>query len=139
VRGYGPTALVAETSYVSNTITPRGAIESTRTWSSVEVVAEAIALASKSIGLVYVERLGDDLFRWSPAHKGGAYPLTRIVAKFLEVDYKRIYIGFRTVDGAAVLCDDPANVEEPTAWCFLNFDGSRKQLNLTDVIRRELV
>jgi hypothetical protein len=51
--------------------------------------------------IVYVERLGE-AWRWSLAHQGGLYPLLRITARFLRVDYDRIAIGARAVDGWSV-------------------------------------
>jgi hypothetical protein len=41
-----------------------------RTWSALNEVAEAVAAASESEPIVYVERLGD-VYRWSLATKGG--------------------------------------------------------------------
>jgi hypothetical protein len=52
------------------------------------------------------------------------YPLLRISARFLRVDYHRIFIGFREVaDRVYVLCKDIDNVEEPDAWAVPDFDG----------------
>jgi hypothetical protein len=94
-------------------------VQSCRTWSALHVVAEALAAASETESIVYVERLGD-LYRWSLATKGGGYPLLRITARFLDADYSRIYVGFRTLpDGTAILCEDPSNVDVPDRWKLL--------------------
>jgi hypothetical protein len=70
-----------------------------------EDVAEALFVASEREGSVYVERF-DDCYRWSLAHRGGAYPLLRITARFLQMDYTALAVGFRTVlDGWTVLGD----------------------------------
>ena len=61
-----------------------------------------------------------DRFRWSLAHPGGGYPILRIAARFLRVDYARIFVGFRTLDnGMAILCEDPTGIDEPDAWAVL--------------------
>jgi len=94
-------------------------IRSTREWSSLEEVALAVSVASESERRIYVERRSD-LYRWSLAHPGGGYPILRITARFLRVDYQRIFVGFRTLpDGTAILCDDPSVVEEPDVWAIL--------------------
>ena len=91
--------------------------------SSLDEVAEAVAAATEYEKHVYVERL-DNSYRWSLTHPGGMYPLLRITARFLQVDYHRIVIGFRAVaEGVYVLCEDPANPDEPDAWAVLDFDG----------------
>jgi hypothetical protein len=76
--------------------------------SSLADVAEAVAVAAKHERRVYVERV-DGNYRWSFTHPGGGYPLLRITARFLCVDYTRIMVGYRTVtEGVCVLCADPA-------------------------------
>jgi hypothetical protein len=98
-------------------------IQSSRTWSALKVVAEAVAAASETEQVVYVERRGGE-YRWSLAAKGGGYPLLRISARFLGVDYRGIYVGFRTLpNGTAVLCEDPSNVEMPDKWTLLKLSG----------------
>lgn len=60
-------------------------------------VAEAIAEYARSGGrTVYVERSGDR-FRWSPAVRGGGYPLLRVVARFLECPHTDITVGVEPV------------------------------------------
>ena len=46
------------------------AIRSTRDWSSLFDVAEAVSIATEDESQVYVERLGS-LYRWSLVHRGG--------------------------------------------------------------------
>jgi len=63
---------------------------------------------------IYVERR-DDAYRWSIAHRGGAYPLLRELARFLDVPYESIILPFGTVDGwAMVLAPDLSG--PPDAW-----------------------
>lgn len=63
-----------------------------------------------------------DLYRRSLTHRGGAYPLLRITARFLDADYRRIYVGFRSLpDGTAIICEDPVNVDTADAWGVLEF------------------
>ena len=94
-------------------------IQSTSTWSSLEEVALAVSVASESEHRIYVERRSN-LFRWSLAHPGGGYPILRITARFLHVDYRRIFVGFRSLpDGMAIMCDDPSVVEKSDVWAIL--------------------
>jgi len=99
-------------------------IQSSRTWSALEVVAQAVSVASGTERRIYVERRAD-LYRWSLAHPGGGYPLLRVTARFLGVDYHRIYVGFRTLpDGTAIICEDPGGVEEPDGWSLLDLPAA---------------
>src|SRR5438552_17741547 len=85
-------------------------------------VAEAVAVASEQERRLYVERIGDG-YRWSLTHPGGGYPLLRLTARFLRVDYPRITVGFRTVAaGVYVLSADPQSPAVPAEWTLLNFD-----------------
>jgi hypothetical protein len=86
-------------------------------------VAEAVSAATEHETQIYVERLSDG-WRWSPAIRGGAYPLLRITARFLRVDHNRIMIGFRTLpNGSAVLCDDPKVVRTPEVAAVIDFEA----------------
>ena len=95
-------------------------LESTRTWSSIDEVAEAVAAAREAGSRqVYVEVRGD-LHRWSTVGNKGGYPLLRVPARFLGVDHRRISVGFRTLDdGIAILCEDPGHVEAPDRWALI--------------------
>ena len=91
-------------------------------WSSVEEVAEAISHATDHERSIYAERLGCR-YRWSLVHPGGAYPLLRISARYLRINYTKIVIGFRTLDnGLAVLWDSRADQTPPDRWTILTFD-----------------
>jgi hypothetical protein len=71
-------------------------------------VADAVVAYSSTYGEpVYVERVEDDLYRWSPAHRGGMYPLARVLARFLKCDHHDITIGFVTVEGGWAVVGDP--------------------------------
>jgi hypothetical protein len=86
-------------------------------------VSEAVCVATQDEHQIHVEKLGD-AWRWSLTHPGSGYPLLRITARFLGVDYHRISVGFRTVKkGVCVLSDDPSQVTVPEAWVVLKFDG----------------
>ena len=92
-------------------------------WSPLDVVAEAISEATEHERRVYAERLGDQ-FRWSFVHPGGGYPLLRITARYMGVDYHRIIVGFRTLEnGLAILFDDRADETPPDRWAILNFQA----------------
>jgi hypothetical protein len=81
--------------------------------SSLDDVAEAVAVASEDERRIYIERV-DGGYRWSLTHPGGGYPLLRITARFLRVDYTRIM----------VVCSDPANPTSAEAWAVVEFDGA---------------
>jgi hypothetical protein len=106
--------------------------------SSLDEVAEAVSVATKDETRVYVERIGNS-YRWSLTHPGGGYPLLRIAARFLRVDYHRIFIGFRTVaDGVVVLSEDPDKAEDPDAWAVIDFDGPAEPAHVAERIVRAL-
>jgi hypothetical protein len=76
-------------------------------------------------------------YRWSLMHLGGSYPLLRITARFLRVDYTRITVGFRAVaDGVYVLCADPEQPTRAVAWAVVDFarptspEGARQSIQL---------
>ena len=69
---------------------------------SIDTVAEAIAAASELPGAFLVERLPGG-WRWSPAHTGGPYPLLRITARFLHMDYAALMVQAGGVEGRSVL------------------------------------
>ena len=95
-------------------------IQSIRTWSPLAAVADAVSVASAVENRIYIERLGDR-YRWSLSSKGGSYPLLRVTARFAEVDYQRIVVGFRTLpDGTAIICDDPGAVVLADAWALVD-------------------
>jgi hypothetical protein len=91
--------------------------------SPLDRVAEAVAVATEHERRIYVERV-EDGYRWSLTHAGGGYPLLRITARFLSVDYTRIMVGCRTVaDGVCVLCADPSEPTSAESWAVVEFDG----------------
>ncbi len=92
-------------------------------WSPLEEVGEAISVATEKFHDIYVERRGDQ-YRWSLATKGGPYPLLRITAKYLQVDYLSIIVGFRQVgDGWCVQIVDEID-KEPDTWTVMSFEQS---------------
>jgi hypothetical protein len=106
--------------------------------SSLEEVTEAVAVASENEARLYVERIGSN-YRWSLTHSGGMYPLLRITARFLRVDYHRIVIGFRAVaEGVYVLCEDRAKPMEPDAWAVIDFDGPAERADARNCIVQAL-
>jgi hypothetical protein len=71
---------------------------------------------------IYVERVGDG-YRWSLTHPGGGYPLLRITARFLRVEYARVMVPFRTVTaGVCVVCRDPQEASSAKRWAVIQFD-----------------
>ena len=103
-------------------------------WSPLEVVAEAVSAASETERRLYVERRSG-LYRWSLAHSGGAYPLLRIAARFLGIDYHRNYVGFRTLpDGTTILCDDPERPERADEWSLIDLRGCVDVATAVDLI-----
>ena len=113
-------------------------IQSNRAWSSLDDVATAVSVASQGSDRLYVERKGT-LFRWSLAHPGGGYPILRITARFLKVDYQRIFVGFRTLpNGDAIICENPNSYEAPDAWTSieqdLSFSADEAQAFINDAL-----
>ncbi len=88
--------------------------------SPLEEVAVAVAIASlEGAGDIYVERT-KGRYRWSLAHRGGPYPLLRIVARFLHVDHQLAMIGYWTTpDGWCIWIKDPGARVEPDAFAVL--------------------
>jgi hypothetical protein len=88
---------------------------------SLEEVAAAVAVAvAEGERDIYVERSRDH-YRWSLCSRGGPYPLPRITARFLQVDYRLAFIGFYTVPGDwCILVKDPSAWVEPDAWAVLS-------------------
>lgn len=85
-----------------------------------EDVAEAVSVATEKFHDIYVERLGD-LWRWSVATKGGAYPLLRITARYLQMDPYSLVSGYRQVAGGWFV-QLVENDTEPDVWSVLRFD-----------------
>ena len=112
-------------------------IKSSRDWSTIETVAMAVSVATEFQTKVYVERLGDR-YRWSLIHRGGPYPLLRITAKYLQVDYHSIIVGCREVgDGWSGLNGNETEPLEPDAWAVLTFAGPTTATDVGARIRQE--
>lgn len=106
--------------------------------SSLDEVAEAVAVATEDEKRVYVERIGNS-YRWSLTHPGGMYPLLRIAARFLRMEYHGLVIGFRAVTkGVFVLCREPTHAEAPDAWVVIEFDGPTERADVRRRIARAL-
>ena len=114
---------------MSTTSAPFGVI------STLPAVARAIAEASGPRSLFYVERFGDR-YRWSPAHRGGPYPLLRETAKLLAADPHRLIVHFRPIGPAGFDKDgiwqgisalDFDDVTPPDASMLLQLDGPTSQ------------
>ncbi len=109
-------------------------IKSSRDWSTIETVALAVSVATEFETKVYVERLGDR-YRWSLIHRGGPYPLLRITARYLKVDYHSIIVGYRQVGvGWSGLNGNETESLEPDAWAILSFDGPTTAADIGAII-----
>lgn len=80
-------------------------------------IIEAVEEASSLGQLIYVERI-EDRWRWSLAHPGGPYPLLRIAAEFLIVDYHRLMVGTRAIAKGISVLGNPDETP-PGAWDVL--------------------
>jgi hypothetical protein len=108
---------------------------SIRRGARLDAVVRAVAAASGMTRLIYVERRGG-LFRWSPAHRGGAYPLLRETAKILAADYHQIILPFRTLPtGLAIVNAEPPFPTPADSWTVLEFESAIA----ADVIRERIV
>lgn len=80
---------------------------------SFRVVTDAISVASSDgQRLFYLERL-DEGWCWALAHRGGPYPLLRVMARFLKADYRKLQVGFRVIEGDVTVVgafDTPASL-----------------------------
>jgi hypothetical protein len=113
-------------------------IKSTAEWSTIETVSLAVSVATEFQTKVYVERRGDR-YRWSLIHRGGPYPLLRITAKYLQVDYHSIIVGCREVgDGWSGLMGNETESSEPYSWAILTFKGPTAAADVDALIIREL-
>jgi hypothetical protein len=113
-------------------------IKSTGEWSTIETVSLAVSVATEFQTELYVERLGDR-YRWSLIHRGGPYPLLRITAKYLQVDYNSIIVGCREVgNGWSGLSGNETESMEPNAWVVLSFEGPTTAADVGALIRWEL-
>jgi hypothetical protein len=109
-------------------------IKSSRDWSTIETVALAVSVATEFQSKVYLERLGER-YRWSLIHRGGAYPLLRITAKYLQVDYTSIIVGCREVgDGWSGL---NGNETEPLCESVPAQQGCRLYEEASETAARE--
>ena len=103
--------------------------------SSLAVICEEVCRASAVTRLHYVERRSD-LYRWSPAHRGGPYPLLRVVAKLQGIDYHELVLPCRGLpksnagfgadgfwDGLCIVAA-PELATPPDAWTVLDLEQS---------------
>ncbi|MFZ6005786.1 MAG: hypothetical protein ACOYXM_17825 [Actinomycetota bacterium] len=91
--------------------------------SPLKSVAMAVSVATEHERRVYIERMAGG-WRWSPVHPGGGYPLLRITARFLQIDYHHLRVPFRTLDDDnTIVCRNPDRPSRPKAWALIDFDG----------------
>lgn len=104
-----------------------------------EVIVRAVAMASGKTRFIYVERRGS-LFRWSPAHRGGGYPLLRETARILGVDWHRIILPFRTLPtGLAIVDAEPKYPAPPDSWTVLEFESASPANMVRDRVEAALM
>ena len=95
---------------------------SIRLGARLDEIATAVAAASGKVRLIYVERRGADKYRWSPAHRGGPYPLLRETARLLGVSHHGFVLPF-----GGVPTTPPAHYDADGFWvgtCFIPADES---------------
>ncbi len=76
------------------------------------------ALKIRSHARYYVERYGDR-YRWSIASGGGFYPLLREVAAYMDIDYRRLILGFDTVGKMTIVAANKPSRTRPDAWTMI--------------------
>jgi len=97
--------------------------ESVRRVSTLERVCEAMSAATAGNRAFHVERWTTG-WRWSPAHRGGAYPLLRVVAQYLGIPYQTVLLPFETnASGYAVVPHSKRARSGPQRTTTLKFDG----------------
>lgn len=110
-----------------------------REWSPLADVAAAVATASRHERTVYVERKGDR-WRWSLAHEGGPYPLLRVTARYLGLDYQSLLVRARAVRGGwSVLDIGAAERTRPDAWRMVALPDSVSADEATALIEAAFV
>jgi hypothetical protein len=112
-------------------------IVSVRDWSPLEEVSLAVSQASQHETRVYVERLGD-LYRWSLICRGGPYPLLRITARFLQVDYQSLFIGCREVGDGYSALSTPEDDQMPDASMILSVSPNASREAVESLVREAL-
>lgn len=86
-------------------------------------VAAAISAATEHERCVYVERMSRG-WRWSLVHAGGPYPLLRVTARFLRMDYHRLVIPTRALsDGNTIVWKSTNRPSKSQEWALVNFDS----------------
>lgn len=123
-----------------------------RSSGSLQLVAEGVAAAIEFIPLlVYVERQGKR-YRWSPAHRGGPYPLMRVTARFLGIDHSALFLPFRALnngdsagfgkdgfwEGVCIVRGAEDDSGPPDAWALLEFDAPENAKTVKTRIRQAL-
>jgi hypothetical protein len=78
-------------------------------------LAEALVLASEHSCRVLLSVTRDYRFGWALTHQGGPYPLLRITARFLGVDYRSMVLPARSVEGTSAVGDPDAERSDETA------------------------
>ncbi len=91
-------------------------------YSPLELVAGGVAAVSERMRIVYVERRGA-LYRWSPTHRGGPYPLLRELALFLRVDHHRLIVPARPTQDTCIVAADDQHHSPPDAFILLELPG----------------
>lgn len=98
-------------------------------------VAAAVAAATEHERRVYVERMSRG-WRWSLVHAGGPYPLLRVTARFLRMDYRRLMIPTHTLDGRNTIVWRTRNRPSKSgSWALVDFDGPSTAREVEDKIR----
>ncbi len=119
---------------------------------TIDIVAKGIALAIPFTPLIYVERRGA-AYRWSPAHRGGPYPLMRITAKFLQMDHGSLVLPFRALDqggqpgfgrdgfwdGVCIVRTDDDESGPADEWTLLEFDAPATASATASAIRARIL
>ena len=108
---------------------------------SLAVISQEVSRASAVTPLHYVERRAD-VYRWSPAHRGGPYPLLRVTAKLLGVDHRELVLPFRGLpktapgfgadgfwDGLCIVAASE-HATPPDAWTVLELEQPVTQASI---------
>src|SRR5207249_1228641 len=126
-RGHGGNARFDEEAHMTDVVADRPdarrleLLRSVFEPSTLDDVAQAVAVATETERHIYVERVAGG-YRWSLTHPGGGYPVLRVTARNLRVGYPGILVPFRTVeDGVCVLCRDPEETLQAERWAVVEF------------------
>jgi len=104
--------------------------------STLELVAEAVAVASEKHREIYVERSPAG-WRWSLVTRGGPYPMLRLAAVFLSCDYNRIIVGSQGIGNQLTVFAPNKPIQDPR-WVVVGVPAPLSKAQVIELIPKLL-